>query len=98
MYKQINERARISIEQETDNVPKDGKYYVFKDGDIVKSFRTLKQADELYKKLVAEKNLPPLEKQPVNKTTQQLLQQDWDSRSNKELLDWGQKIGKSHHR
>jgi hypothetical protein len=101
MYRQLNERAGISIEKDTDKVPADGKYYVLRDGKIVGSFRILKQAEYLYKKLVSEKNLPPLKKERVKMTKQQLLQQDWNLRSNKALLGgtWrpkGKKSGRYH--
>jgi len=100
MYRQLNERAGISIEQGTDNVPNDNKYHVLQEGKVVGSFRSLKQAEEIYRKLVAEKNLPPLksEKKP---SQQELAQREWDLRSNKALLQegWtpkGKKSGRYH--
>jgi hypothetical protein len=101
MYRQTNERAGISIEQGTSKVPNDTKFYVLKDDQIVGSYRSFKQADAVYKKLVAEKNLPPLERKPIQKSTREILQDDWNLRSNKALLGgtWsskGQKSGRYH--
>jgi len=101
MYRQLNERAGIAIEQGTNNVPDDNKYHVLQEGKIVGSYLRLKNADELYRKLVAEKNLPPLEKKKPELSREQLLQHDWDLRSNKALLGstWspkGKKSGRYH--
>ena len=89
VYRCFNERAGISIEQGTDKVPDDGKYYVLKDGEIVERLKSLKTAEEAYRKLVEEKNLPPLEA-PVKLSADQIRQlrrDDWDLRSNKAPLD-----------
>jgi len=100
MYRQLNERAGISIEQGTDKVPDDNKYHVIQDCKIVGSFRSLKQAEVVYRKLVTEKNLPPLstEKKP---SKEELAKREWDLRSNKALLQegWtpkGKKSGRYH--
>lgn len=100
MYRQFNERAGISIEQGTGKVPDDGKYYVLQDGEIVGSFKSLKEAEETYRKLVEEKALPPLEA-PPKLSTEQLLAKEWDLRSNKSLLAQppsykGKKSGRYH--
>ena len=89
MYRCFNERAGISIEQGTDKVPDDGKYYVLKDGENVECLKSLKTAEEAYRKLVEEKNLPPLEA-PVKLSADQIRQlrrDDWDLRPNKAPLD-----------
>jgi hypothetical protein len=61
IYRQMNPRAKVSIERQTENVPKDSKYYVLKDGEVIDSFRNFKASEALYKKLINELNLPPLE-------------------------------------
>jgi len=86
MYKQIHERAGISIEQDTDKVPNDHHFYVLKNGEIAGKYRSFKQADKIYKSLVVEKNLPPLEREPIQKSITELLKGDWDRRSNTALL------------
>ena len=100
MYRQFNERAGISIEQDTANVPNDGKYYVLKDGEIVANYKNLKAANEMYRKLVEDKGLPPLEPLP-KLTREQLLERIWDERStssllNKKPIDIGKKSGRFH--
>ena len=54
------ERAGLSIEQGTGNVPDDGRYYVIYKGQVAGKFRSLKQAEKLYKAILSELNLPPL--------------------------------------
>jgi|GEM_PF-3071206 hypothetical protein len=54
------ERASLSVEQGTPNVPDDGKYYIVHRGCVVGKYKSLKQAEKLYKKILSELNLPPL--------------------------------------
>ena len=101
MYRQFNERAGISIEQGTDKVPNDNRYYVLSDGKIVGGFRSIKRAEDTYRKLVAEKNLPPLQVEKAVVSKKHILQHDWDLRSNKSMLGekWspkGKKSGRYH--
>lgn len=60
MYVVRMERAGLSIEQGTPNVPDDGKYYVIYQGEIVGKFRSLKQAEKLYREILSQLDLPPL--------------------------------------
>jgi hypothetical protein len=62
-YKQGIERAALSIEQDTENVPNDGKFYVLHEGSIKGNYRALKQAQAKYKEILESLNLPPLEGQ-----------------------------------
>ena len=88
MYRQVNERAKISIEQGTDKVPADNKYHVINDGCIVGSFRGLKAAQAIYQKLIAEKNLPPIEVSR-SKSSHDALKEAWSLKSNRSLLGEG---------
>jgi hypothetical protein len=54
------ERASLSIEQGTPNVPADGRYYVIHQGQIMGKYKSLKQAEKLYKTILTKLNLPPL--------------------------------------
>lgn len=85
MYRQLNQRAGISIEQNTGSVPEDGRYYVLKEGKIVKHFHSLKAAQTVYQKLVDEKNLPPLVK-PPQLPHSEILSKAWALQSNESLL------------
>jgi hypothetical protein len=48
-YKHYIPDLLLSIERNTENVPKDGKYYLLRDGEIVEGFRTLKKAQMAFK-------------------------------------------------
>ena len=58
-YKHYIPEIKLSIERNTGNVPKDGKFYVVKEGEIVKSFKSRKIAEELFQKLVSESGFKP---------------------------------------
>lgn len=73
MYRQIHPRANISIESNTGKVPADGRYYVIKNGEIVKVFRTLKAANDCYQHLLEELALPPLIKEDSKASNKQVL-------------------------
>jgi len=85
MYRQFNERAGISIEQNTGNVPEDGRYYVLKEGKIVKHFRSLKAALAVYRQLVDQKGLQPLMKPPELQHSE-ILSNSLTLKSNESLL------------
>lgn len=54
MYRQFNERAGVSLEQGTPDVPPDNKYYLRRGTEQVGSFPSLKRAMSAYQKLVQE--------------------------------------------
>jgi hypothetical protein len=54
MYRQTIPGYNVSIEEGTENVPKDGRYYVLKDNQIVGKFTNLKRAREKYLQLLEE--------------------------------------------
>ena len=60
-YRQALERAHLSIEQGTEGVPDDGKYYVLHDGSVKGSFRSLKGAERKYREILHSLSLPPRE-------------------------------------
>lgn len=49
----------LSIEQNTENVPQDGKYHVLKQGAIVASYPSLKRARERLQRLKDEAGFVP---------------------------------------
>jgi hypothetical protein len=53
-YKQAIPDLSLSIEKDTDAVLSDGKYHVLKYGGVIGSFRSLKQAQGLFKKAEEE--------------------------------------------
>ncbi len=59
MYRRSIPQINLSIERNTDKVPCDGKYYLFKDGVIIKVCRSKAKADELFKKIVDESGYKP---------------------------------------
>lgn len=71
-YRQIIPDISLSIEKETDNVPNDGKFYVIKDGNVKGSFRSLKQAQEMFNDLVKESRYTPRVKPSHKKSSSEL--------------------------
>ena len=103
MYREYNPRAKVSIEEGTDKVPPDRKYYVLRDDKIMKGFRSLKAAKPLYKQIIEELNLPPLPRDEGNpKPSPQSIYLDYISQqSTRSLLGIekeikGRKSGKFH--
>jgi hypothetical protein len=61
-YRQYIPGLNPSIEHHTQWVPDDGKYHVLRDGEILRSFRSLKQAQALYREIIHDsgyKSTPP---------------------------------------
>lgn len=58
-YKSYIPDIKLSLEKGTNLVPNDGRYYVVRDGCIIDSFASLKQADGKFKQLVAESGYKP---------------------------------------
>ena len=55
IFKQSIPGLSLSIEESTENVPADGRYYVIDRGVIHRSYRTLRQATAVYDQLRAER-------------------------------------------
>ncbi|MFQ5827091.1 MAG: hypothetical protein ACE5IA_07015, partial [Dehalococcoidia bacterium] len=64
-YKRYIPDLDLSIEKNTESVPRDGKYYLVRNGQIEKAFGTLKKAEIEFRKALAELGYKPktLEKQ-----------------------------------
>jgi hypothetical protein len=58
-YRQAIPDLSLSIEKATDKVPPDGKYYVLQNGKVLGAFRSVKQAQDLYRKVVQESGYQP---------------------------------------
>lgn len=58
-YKQSIPAIRLSIQRGTEDVPADGYYYVLLGGEVRGRFRTLKQAQAVYKTLLDESGYKP---------------------------------------
>ncbi len=71
-YRQYIPDIRLSIEKDTDAVPKDGKYYVLHEGKIEGTFRSIKQAQKLYRELVKKIGYTPSTKQEKRKSASEL--------------------------
>ena len=59
-YRQSIPGVELSIEKDTENVPNDGKFHVLMNGDTRGTFRSLKQAQELFNRLVRESGYTPV--------------------------------------
>ena len=59
-YRQAMERAQLSIEQNTENVPDDNRFYVIHAGEICANFSVLKLAQKKYQEIFESLKLPPL--------------------------------------
>lgn len=58
-YRQSIPDIHLSLEYCTASVPRDGHYYVVKDGRIDGRFRTLKEAQVRYRQMVADSGYTP---------------------------------------
>ena len=58
-YRQYIPELNLSIERFTEEVPSDGKYHVLKKGELLGSFRSLKQAQTLFRELVQDSGYKP---------------------------------------
>ena len=58
-YRQYIPDLELSIERATSDVPNDGKYYVRHGRMILGAYKTLKQAREHFKRIVAETGYKP---------------------------------------
>jgi len=74
MYRRSLPQINLSIERNTNKVPCDGKYYLFKDGVILKIYRSRSKADEHFQQIVDESGFKPqkLEKETVDQTNETL--------------------------
>ena len=85
-YRQYIPDLQLSIERGTDAVPKDGKFYVIREDRVLGSFRSLKQAQELFKGIVRETGYKP---QPANTVPKSAAQVDVDRYLETKDLYWG---------
>ena len=72
-YRQYVPGFNISIERNTGSLPKDGKYYLLRDGQIVNAFRSLKKAEVAFKEALAEAGYTP---RPVEKQAKSATEED----------------------
>ena len=74
-YKHYIPDIGLSIEKNTENVPQDGNYYLLRDGQIMRAFRTLKKAELAFREMLAEAGYTP---KPVEKQGKRAAEQDID--------------------
>ena len=84
-YKQYIPDLGLSIEKNTENVPRDGKYYLLRGGQIVKAFRTLKKADVAFREMLAEDEYTP---KPVEKQAKSAAKQNIERYFDAKTLYW----------
>jgi hypothetical protein len=58
-YRHYIPKLNLSIERYTSRVPKDGKFYVICEGQLIMGFHSLKKAEEKFRKLVKESGYKP---------------------------------------
>ena len=59
MYRQTDSRYGLSIEEGTDGVPADGRFYVLDEGVVHRSYRSLGAARRKYEQLRTARSEPP---------------------------------------
>lgn len=59
LYRQYIPDLDLSIERYTQEVPSDGKYHVLRNGEVSGSFRSLKQAQDVFRKFVQDSGYKP---------------------------------------
>jgi hypothetical protein len=58
-YKHFLPQLNLSIERNTRNVPSDNKFYLLRDGAIIGNYRSLKKAEEEFRRLVEQSGFKP---------------------------------------
>ena len=58
-FRQVIPDVQLSVEKDTDAVPKDGKYYVVYKGEIKGAFRSIKPAQQMFSEFVKEIGYTP---------------------------------------
>lgn len=58
-YKHFVPHAGLSIERYTDAVPKDGKYYLIRNGEITHVFKSRKLAEQRFREMLKEMDYTP---------------------------------------
>ena len=58
-YRQSIPDLNLSIERATEAVPDDGKYHVLRSGELLGSYRILKRAQEVFRRVVQESGYAP---------------------------------------
>lgn len=58
-YKHFIPKLDLSIERNTEQVPKDGKFYLIRQGQIIESFISIRKAEERFRQLVKESGYKP---------------------------------------
>jgi len=99
MYRQLNQTANVAIEQNTANVPADGRYYVLKGSNIIASFKNLKPAQIKYKELIDSMNLPVIIDKPSKISREHMMNEFYLIKSNNAILgtsfgSYGKKSGR----
>ena len=75
-YRQYIPHLGLSIELLTEAVPSDGKYHVVRNGEIVGSFRSLKQAQAIFRQLVQDSGYKPSPPQS-SKTVSEIMTEQY---------------------
>ena len=86
-YRQYIPGFDISIEKNTTSVPRDGKYYLVRDGQILKAFRSLKKAEVVFKEALTEAGYTP---RPVEKQAKSAAEQDVERYLDAKDLYWAE--------
>ena len=71
-YRQSLPALNLSIERRTEQAPSDGQYHVIKDGELLGSFRSLKQAQKLFRSIIEESGYRP-SPQEAGKTVSEMM-------------------------
>ncbi len=88
MFRQSLSNYGLSLEQDTENVPADGAYYVLLNGKPKGRYRSLKLAMKRYEELKATLNIAP-RPSPPPPPLEEVLRRELETRSNKSLI-WDQ--------
>jgi hypothetical protein len=86
-YKHYIPDLGLSIEKNTENVPQDGKYYLLREGQIVRAFRTLKKAEVAFREMVAEAGYTS---RPAEKQAKSAAEQDIERYLDAKDLYWAE--------
>ena len=58
-YRHFIPELGLSVERNTASVPKDGKFYILRGGEVIDSFRAIGKAEARFRQLVKESGYKP---------------------------------------
>ena len=86
MFRQTLPQADLTIEEGTERVPDDGRYYVLYEGAVLAGYGTLRGTVNRYRREIDALGIVPERRSPRRPTIHEVVARDRLAMSNKELF------------